>query len=238
MTTLSEKILRKRSFAEKEIAIDLRNVGKKYTIHHEKPTLIENVGRALIFKKEEEYWALKDVNLKIYKGEKVGFFGSNGSGKTTLLKIITGISSQTRGQVKTNGRIISLIDLEAGFHPDLTGQENVFLNGLVIGMSKEEIEKKFYDIVDFADIGSFITAPLYTYSSGMKLRLGFGIAMHADPDILLLDEIINTGDESIRKKIWESIDAKLSKNITVLAVSQWVSYLEEHCDKVIEVRNS
>ena len=125
MTIFQEKILKHKKLSD-EIVIDLKNVGKKYIIHHEKPTFVEDVGRILRFKPREEYWALRGVNLQIHRGEKIGFYGANGSGKTTLLKIIAGISDPTEGVVKTKGRIISLIDLEAGFHPDLTGQENIF----------------------------------------------------------------------------------------------------------------
>jgi len=231
MTILKEEIIR-RNKNHGEVVIDLKNVGKKYIVHHEKQTLAEDVGRKLRFQKEEEYWALQNLNLQIRKGEKVGFHGPNGAGKTTLLKIIAGISAPTEGLVKTKGRIISLIDLEAGFHPDLTGQENIFLNGFVIGMSKEEIEAKFAQIVDFAGIGDFITAPLYTYSSGMKLRLGFSVAIHASPEILLLDEVINLGDEEFRKKTKISMDRMMNSGLTIIIVSQWTDLLRSLCDSI------
>jgi len=187
----------------------------------------------LHFKKKEEYWALKNVNLTIHKGEKVGFYGPNGVGKTTLLKIIAGISAPTKGSVKTKGRIISLIDLEAGFHPDLTGQENIFLNGLIVGMSRDEIKEKLKQIIDFADIGDFITAPLYTYSSGMKLRLGFSVAIHAEPDVLLLDEIISMGDENFRKRTSQLMKKMFGNGTTLLLVSHSIQYLKENCNKLL-----
>src|SRR3989304_6408892 len=168
-----------------DIAVKLTAVSKKYIVHHEKPTLVENI---LSRGKNEEFWALKDINLTIQKGEKVGIIGPNGSGKTTLLEIIAGITSSTKGKVATYGKLVSLIELEAGFHPELTGEENIFLNGLLVGMPKEEVRTKFKDIVSFADIGRFIDAPFYTYSEGMKLRLGFSILAHTSPDIVLLDE--------------------------------------------------
>lgn len=233
MTKLVEKIISKRNKSD-EVVIDLQNVGKKYIVHHEKPTLAEDVSRRLRFQKEEEYWALRDINLQIRKGEKVGFYGRNGAGKTTLLKIIAGISAPTKGRVLTKGRIISLIDLEAGFHPDLTGQENIFLNGLVVGMGKEEIMAKFAKIVEFAGIGDFITAPLYTYSSGMKLRLGFSIAIHANPDILLLDEVMNMGDEDFQAKSKARIDEIFKSGATILMVSHIIGFLKANCSKIIE----
>jgi ABC-type polysaccharide/polyol phosphate transport system ATPase subunit len=234
MTILTEQILRKTN-NKSPVVIDLRGVGKKYIVHHEKPTLAEDVGRMLRFQPREEYWALRGVDLQIRKGEKVGFYGPNGAGKTTLLKIIAGISAPTEGLVKTKGRIISLIDLEAGFHPDLTGQENIFLNGLIIGMSRVEIEAKFAQIVDFAGIGDFITAPLYTYSSGMKLRLGFSVAIHAEPDILLLDEGMSVGDENFQQKSRDSMNKMFNLGTTILIVSHWIEYLNRNCDKLYQV---
>lgn len=234
MTILTEQVLRKTN-NQSPVVIDLKNIGKRYIVHHEKPTLAEDVSRKLRFQKEEEYWALRGVNLQIRKGEKVGFYGPNGAGKTTLLKIIAGISAPTEGRVTTRGRIISLIDLEAGFHPDLTGQENIFLNGLVIGMSKKEIEAKFTKIVDFAGIDDFITAPLYTYSSGMKLRLGFSVAIHAEPDILLLDEVMNMGDADFQRKSKQKIDKIFKSGATILMVSHWIEFLKRNSSISIKV---
>jgi len=237
MTILEEKIIRNRKHTN-DVVISLSDISKKYIITHEKPTLVEDVSRILRFQKKEEYWALQNVNLKIYKGEKVGFYGPNGVGKTTLLKIIAGISAPTLGRVSTKGRIISLIDLEAGFHPDLTGQENIFLNGLIIGMSKDEIDRKFKKIVSFAGIGDFITAPLYTYSSGMKLRLGFSVAIHANPEILLLDEAMNMGDEEFQQKTRRIFDKMLKKQITIVMVSHIYKYLNDMCTKIYFMSNS
>ena len=236
MTILEEKIIRNRKHTN-DVVISLSDISKKYIITHEKPTLVEDVSRILRFQKKEEYWALQNVNLKIYKGEKVGFYGPNGVGKTTLLKIIAGISSPTLGRVSTKGRIISLIDLEAGFHPDLTGQENIFLNGLIIGMSKDEIERKFKKIVSFAGIGDFITAPLYTYSSGMKLRLGFSVAIHGQPDILLLDEIMGMGDEDFQKKSQVKIKEIIGSEATILMVSHQIDYLQKYSNRLIGLKN-
>jgi len=174
-----------------DIAVKLTNVGKEYLLTHQRPTLIGDVlGR----KTSEKFWALKNINLTIRKGEKVGIVGPNGAGKTTLLKIITGITSPTIGTPQINGKVVSLINLEAGFHPELTGEENIYMNGMLVGMSKAEIEKKYAKIVKFADIDKFIDAPFYTYSDGMKFRLAFAVATASECDILIMDEVFVSGD--------------------------------------------
>ncbi len=217
---------------KKEIAIELKNVSKHYILHHEKPTFSE---RLVHRTKKEVFTALDDISLTIYKGEKVGIIGRNGAGKTTLLKIIAGITTSNSGSLKTNGKIVSLIDLEAGFHPDLSGEENIFLNGMVIGMTKKEIKQKFQKIVAFADIGQFIDAPLYTYSAGMKLRLGFSIAVHADPDILILDEGITAGDQDFQEKSMKKINEFFKAGKTILVVTHWIEFLEKNVERIIWV---
>ena len=211
------------------IAIQLTNVSKRYTIHHEKPTLVEH----LVQGRHEELWALKDINITINKGEKVGIIGPNGSGKTTLLKIIAGITTPTTGTLETHGKIVSLIDLEAGFHPDLTGIDNVYLNGMLLGMKKEEISRKLDEIISFADIGQFIDAPLFTYSSGMKLRLGFSVAIHADPDTLILDENISAGDADFQKKSSVKIQNFFKQGKTVIVVSHWLEFIKKNCQRIL-----
>jgi teichoic acid transport system ATP-binding protein len=186
-----------------QVVVELANVTKIYTVHHEKPTLAEQ-----LFSREskEKFKALDDVSLKIFKGEKIGIIGRNGSGKTTILKIIAQITTPTSGAVRTEGKVVSLIDLTAGFHPDLSGYENIFLNGLLIGMSSDEINKQLQNIIDFADIGNFIYSPIYTYSEGMRLRLGFSVAVYSDPDILILDEGIAAGDIDFQEKSGRKIE--------------------------------
>lgn len=220
---------------KKEIAIQLRQVTKRYILHHEKPTFAEQV---LYRKNKEIFTALDAIDLTIYKGQKVGIVGPNGSGKTTLLKLISGITTPTHGQILTQGKVVSLIDLEAGFHPDLTGEENIFLNGLVIGMGKEEIKSRFSEIVAFADIGGFIDAPLYTYSEGMKLRLGFSIAVHANPDILILDEGITAGDSSFQKKSGQKIEEFFAQKKTILVVTHWLDFIRQHCNRIITMEQA
>lgn len=210
----------------------LQNVTKQYQLLHEKPTFSEQV---IMRKHSEIYTALANVSIKFYKGEKIGIIGKNGSGKTTLLKIIAGITTPTIGTVETVGRIVSLIDLEAGFHPELTGEENIFLNGLLVGMTKQEIKKKFEKITQFADIGKFIDSPMFTYSQGMKLRLGFSIAIHADPDILILDEGIGVGDADFHEKSNKKIREFFNQGKTIFIVTHWLDYLKKNCSKFVHL---
>lgn len=210
------------------IPIKLSQVSKKYILHHEKPTLAES-----LFKKKEEFWALKNISLTVKKGEKLGIIGPNGAGKSTLLKIITGITIPTQGKVEVRGKIASLIDLEAGFHPDLTGEENVYINGLLLGMAKKQIRKNFDNIVNFSGIKKFIDSPLHTYSSGMKLRLGFSVAVHSDPDILVIDEVIAAGDEEFRKKSYQKMQEFFKKKKTILFVSHNLEVVQKLCPKTL-----
>jgi len=215
-------------------AIELINLFKEYILHHEKPTLIENFFRP---KKNEKISALKEINLTIKKGEKVAVIGDNGSGKTTLLKIITGITSPTTGEVITSGKVAALIDLEAGFHPELTGEENIYLNGMLLGMSKKELKKRFDRIIDFSGIKEFIDVPLYTYSNGMILRLGFSIAAYSDPDILLLDEVLAVGDRSFKEKSFTKIQEFFKKGKTIVYISHYMEGVLQLCPKTIWLEN-
>lgn len=219
--------------SQNNIAIMLTRVSKNYEIHHDKPTLVEK----FVKKNNEVFKALNSINITIRKGEKVGIVGHNGSGKTTLLKIIARITTPTYGTIETQGRIVSLIDLEAGFHPDLTGIQNIYLNGMLIGMKKEDIDKKLSSIIQFADIKQFIDVPLYTYSFGMKLRLGFSIAIHSNPQILLLDESIGVGDKQFQIKVQKKIKQLFTQGITILVVSHWLQFVEEHCKRIVIMKN-
>lgn len=199
------------------LAVKLTNVGKKYVVSHQKPTLVENIlGR----KVSEEFWALKDINLKIKGRERIGIIGPNGAGKSTLLKIIAGITTPSSGEIKTYGKVVSIMNLEAGFHSELTGEENIYMNGMLIGMNKSEIDKKYLDILKFADIGKFIDAPFYTYSDGMKFRLAFSLAIASSCDILIMDEIFVSGDHDFQKKTFSAIrEIQKSKNVTTIITS-------------------
>lgn len=212
------------------VVIRLTNISKCYLLHHEKPTLVENIFK---FGSKEEIWALKDINLEIKKGEKIGIIGDNAAGKTTLLKIVTGITSPTTGRVETNGRIAALIDLAAGFHPELTGEENTYLNGMLMGMSKEEVKKNFDKIVEFSGLGKFIDTPLHTYSSGMVLRLSFSIAIFSKPDILLIDEVLAVGDQEFRKKSYQAMQNFFKEGKTIIFISHHLEAISRLCPKSV-----
>lgn len=216
----------------KPFAIQLSGVSKKYELHHEKPTLVER----FTTRKVETFWALNNITLDIRKGEKIGIIGRNGSGKTTLLKIMSGIATPTLGSLRTHGRVVSLIDLGAGFHSDISGYQNIYLNGMLLGLHKEEIDSKIQDIIAFADLKQFIDAPLFTYSSGMMLRLGFAIAVHADPDILLLDENLSAGDANFQEKSRKKLKKFFTREKTIVAVTHNLDFLATMCNRILHIR--
>lgn len=203
---------------KKQLILKLDGIGKKYSLKVGQSTPRDLINRIVRQTGKEEFWALKDINLNVYKGEKIGIVGKNGAGKTTLLRIITGITSPTTGDLSVHGHVVALIDLEAGFNPDLTGKENILVNGLLIGMTKDEIYKKFDEIIEYADIGNFIDAPFYTYSNGMKFRLAFAIAIVSECDILIIDEIFMVGDHEFQAKIFDSIKSLQRKNKEITTI--------------------
>jgi len=176
-------------------------------------------------------WALKNVSFQIKKGETVGIIGPNGAGKSTILKLIAGVTKPTKGKITVNGRVSPLIELGAGFHPDLTGRENIYLNGAILGLPKKEIDKKFKEIVDFAELWDFIDQPVKRYSSGMYMRLGFSIAVHAIFDILLIDEILAVGDLRFQQKCFERM-REIKDKKTIVFVSHDLGSIRAFCDKV------
>ncbi len=186
--------------------------------------------------RRSEFWALENINLELKKGEALGIIGTNGSGKSTLLRLITGIFPPDTGKIEIRGRIGALIAVGAGFHPHMTGSENVYLNGTILGMTKKELDSKFDEIVDFADIGDFLDAPVATYSSGMKVRLGFAIAIHCEIDIVLIDEILAVGDSAFQAKCMTRLSQFL-KNKAVIVVSHSMYQVESLCTKVLWLEN-
>lgn len=209
--------------------IKLEQVGKKYQLLSGHRTFVKKI--FVPFDKPKEVWALKDVNFEVRRGETVGVIGENGSGKSTLLKIIAGITTPTKGEACVNGRVGSLLELGAGFHQDLTGRENIFLNGSLLGFTKKELLRNYDRIVEFADIGAYINQPIRTYSSGMIVRLGFSVAVNFDPDILLVDEVLAVGDEQFQGKCLEKIGAFKNSNKTIILVSHNLNQISFICQK-------
>lgn len=184
---------------------------------------------------ERDFWALKDVSFEVNRGESVGFIGRNGAGKSTILKLLASVTKPSGGKVSVNGRVAALIEVGAGFHPELTGRENVFLNGSILGMRKSEIEKAFDSIVSFAELENFIDTPVKRYSSGMYVRLGFAIAVHTNPDIFLVDEVLAVGDEAFQQKCLATLAEHKDAGKTIILVSHDLSKVQEVCDRCIYI---
>jgi len=181
----------------------------------------------------EEFWVLNDISFELKKGETLGIIGHNGAGKSTMLKHLSGIMEPTRGNIEVNGRLSALIEVGAGFHPDLTGRENVFLNGVILGMSRAEVKRKFDEIVEFAGLEEFIDTPVKRYSSGMFARLGFSVAAHLEPDILVIDEVLSVGDFAFQRKGLEKMRAIAKSGATVIFVSHNLQAVAEFCQRGI-----
>jgi len=187
--------------------------------------------------RKDEFWALAELNFEIKKGETVGVIGGNGSGKTTLLKMLNGIFWPDKGKLSVDGKVGALIEVGAGFQPLLTGRENIYINGAVLGMSKSEVEAKFLAIVEFAELGDFLEVPVKHYSSGMFVRLGFAIAVHSDPGILLVDEILSVGDEKFRNKCQNRIDELRKKEVTIIYVSHDLMSVKRLCSRALWLKS-
>ena len=215
-----------------EIAISLKNISKcfkRYSrpIERLKEILLPGKSRA------EEFWALRDINLEIHKGQTIGIVGQNGSGKSTLLQIIAGTLTPTTGEVVVNGRVSALLELGSGFNPEFTGRQNVFFNGRLLGLSKREIEEKFDRIASFANIGDFIDQPVTTYSSGMYIRLAFAVAINVDPDILIIDEALSVGDAKFQLKCFLKLKELQAQGITILFVSHDSNLIKRYCQTAL-----
>jgi len=219
-------------------AIEVNHVFRiyqKYSARHRFLTFKSALVKGDLFRAlrpDELVTALDDVTLSVEKGQTFGVIGENGSGKSTLLKLIAGIAKPTQGEVRTQGKISALIELGAGFHPEITGRENVFINGIMLGLSKKEISAKFDDIVAFAELEEFIDAPVKTYSSGMYMRLGFAIAINVNPEILLIDEVLAVGDAAFVPKCLDRIDDFRRRQKTILFVSHDLNTVRKICDRV------
>jgi ABC-type polysaccharide/polyol phosphate transport system ATPase subunit len=221
-----------------ELAIEVVNVTKKFKVHRDKQsTLKEKIlygGRT----SQEEFIALQNVSLDISKGATIGLIGVNGSGKSTLLKVISKIMYPDEGSVKVRGRVSSLLELGAGFHPDFTGRENIFMNGALLGLSKYEIQLRLDEIIDFSELGEFVEQPVRSYSSGMYMRLAFSVAVAVDPEILLIDEILAVGDAAFQAKCMSRIKQLQRQNKTIVMVTHDTSAVERFCDVAVWMHNS
>ena len=213
--------------------IEIKNVSKSFKLYHDKATTLKERLLFLRSSKADVFWALKDINLTIESGKTVGLIGHNGSGKSTLLKLITKIIYPTSGEIITHGRVSSLLELGAGFHPDFTGRENIYINASIFGLSRKEIDSKLESIIEFSELRDFIDSPIRTYSSGMYTRLAFSVAVHVSPDILLIDEILAVGDINFQKKCIAKIKEFKKKGVTMVFVSHNMNDVLEICDSVV-----
>jgi ABC-2 type transport system ATP-binding protein/lipopolysaccharide transport system ATP-binding protein len=224
-------------------AIEVDNVSRiyqKYSARHRFQTFKSALVKGDLIKSikaDELVTALDGVSFNVEKGRTLGLIGENGSGKSTMLKIVAGITKPSSGRITTVGKISALIELGAGFHPEITGRENVFINGIMLGLTKREISEKFDEIVSFAELEDFIDAPVKTYSSGMYMRLGFSVAINVNPDILLIDEVLAVGDASFIPKCLDRIDDFRRRKKTILFVSHGLDTVEKICDKVVFLKN-
>ncbi|MGA9349188.1 MAG: ABC transporter ATP-binding protein [Anaerolineae bacterium] len=216
-------------------AIEFENVSKRFILHHAKPRSFQELVIGALWRSwsREELWALNGVSFEVERGEMLGIIGPNGSGKSTILKLITRILEPTSGSITVDGKVSALIELGTGFHPDLTGRENVYLNGSILGLSQEEMDAKFKEIVAFAELERFINVPLKHYSSGMYMRLGFAIAINVEPDTLLIDEVLAVGDESFQKKCLAKIEELKKQGKTMVFVSHALETVRKLCDKAL-----
>lgn len=215
------------------IAIEVDHVSKAFRLYHERNRYLKaavlNARRA----RYEEFWALDDVSFDVDSGQTFGIIGTNGSGKSTMLKCIAGILFPERGTIAVHGRQAALLELGAGFHPELTGRENTYLNGAILGMSRKDIDRRFDDIVEFAGLAEFIDAPVKNYSSGMAVRLGFSIATNVEPEILLIDEVLAVGDASFQRRCLEKVAQLRGEGRTILFVSHSENQVVSLCDQVL-----
>ena len=226
---------------DKEIMIEVNDVSMRFNLGIEKGFSLKqwfvDIGKRKSKKNKAEFWALKNVDFKINKGEVVGFIGSNGAGKSTLLKVVAGVMKPTKGSVKAYGNICPMIELGAGFDPQLTARENIYLNGAVMGYSKELIDSKFDEIVEFSELKEFLDVPVQNFSSGMVARLAFSIATIVDPEILIVDEILSVGDIAFQAKSEAKMMQMIGGGTTVLFVSHSIGQIKKMCDRVIWIEH-
>ncbi len=213
-------------------AIEVERVSKRFRLYRERPSSVKQ--RLLVTRsKAEDFWALRDISFEIEQGASIGLIGHNGSGKTTLLKCIAGILRPTEGTIRSRGRMAALLELGAGFHPELTGRENVFLNASFLGLDRRATERVYDDIVAFAELEEFMDNQVKFYSSGMLVRLGFAVAVHVDPEILLIDEVLAVGDESFQRRCIERVREFQRDGRTIVLVTHALDTVVDVCDRAV-----
>jgi lipopolysaccharide transport system ATP-binding protein len=217
-----------------DVAIKVENLSKQYRIGtNAHSTLRDTLSNLISKKKSEEFWALRDINFEIKKGEAIGIIGRNGAGKSTLLKILSKITRPTTGRIEINGRLSALLEVGTGFHPELTGRENIYLNGSLLGMSNSEIKSKFDEIIDFSGVEKFIDTPVKHYSSGMYVRLAFSIAANLKTEVLIIDEVLAVGDAIFQKKCVSKMNDVVGEGKTILLVSHDSSLIKSLTERSI-----
>lgn len=230
--------------SEQPIALHIENIKKKYVIKHVEKKPENKIDRFKLacynflhpLKNKEDFWALNGVSFDVKQGEKVGIIGKNGAGKSTLLKVISRITEPTDGKIEFYGKISSMLEVGTGFNSELTGRENIYLNGAILGMTRDEIDQKLDDIIEFSEVGKFIDTPVKRYSSGMFVRLAFAVASHLEPDILLVDEVLAVGDTRFQKKCIEKMRSIADSGKTILFVSHQMNTIRQLCDRVVVLK--
>ena len=211
-------------------AISVDNVSKRYRLYKERSSSLKEAITRRSVARYDEFWALKDVSLEVEPGTVYGLVGHNGSGKSTLLRMMAGIQRPEKGKVAINGRVSALLELGAGFHPELSGRENIYLNASILGLKKREIDAMYDQIVDFSGLGEFVDTPVKVYSSGMYVRLGFSVAVHVHPEILIIDEVIAVGDEEFQRRCFEHLYKLRNQGVTIVMVTHSLGLVQSMCD--------
>lgn len=217
--------------------IEVKDVSKKFKIYHDRAYTLKDKVMFWHRNRYETRWILNDISFEVKKGESIGIIGKNGSGKSTLLKLLTKIIYPDKGVLSMKGRVAGLLELGAGFHPDMSGRDNVYINASIFGLSKKEIDRKFDEIVSFAELADFMDNPVRTYSSGMYIRLAFAVAINIQADILLIDEVLAVGDIAFQKKCLSKLKSIKEQGTTIVIVSHSLEQIEEFCDKSIWINN-